>query len=55
MIRVLEEEEGDRSVSHVSYEVQQGEKFLIPEGVTLQYFNFNDRTTRPFFAVAPNL
>ena len=55
MIRVLEEENGDRSVSHVSYEVQQGEKFLIPEGVTHQYFNFNDRTTRPFFAVAPSL
>ena len=55
MIRVSEEGESEKSVSQVSYEVLQGQKFLIPGGVKHQYFNFNDRTTKPFFAVAPAL
>jgi len=55
MIQVFDKEDSGKSVSHVSYEIQEGQKFLIPEGVEHQYFNFNDRTIRPFFAVAPGL
>ena len=56
MIQVLEgEDTTGKSVSHVSHEVQQGQKFLIPEGIRHQYFNFNDRAIRPYFAVAPRL
>jgi len=41
------------SVSHVAYEVNEGEKFFIPDGVEHQYFNLSDRLLRFLFAVAP--
>jgi mannose-6-phosphate isomerase-like protein (cupin superfamily) len=41
------------SVSHVAFEVNEGEKFFIPEGAQHQYFNLSDRILRFLFAVAP--
>jgi mannose-6-phosphate isomerase-like protein (cupin superfamily) len=42
------------SVSQVAYEVNEGEKFFIPEGSEHQYFNLSDRLLRFLFAVAPD-
>jgi mannose-6-phosphate isomerase-like protein (cupin superfamily) len=53
-VRVASPDDIPESVSHVAYEVNQGEKFFIPEGVEHQYFNLSDRMLRFLFAVAPD-
>jgi quercetin dioxygenase-like cupin family protein len=38
-----------------TFEVQEGDAFLIPEGTRHQYANFTDKTIRAVFAVAPQI
>ena len=52
-LRVAGPDDIPESVSHVAYEVNEGEKFFIPEGLKHQYFNLSDRLLRFLFAVAP--
>ena len=53
VIKINERKTGNKSVSRRSYEIEQGGKFLIPEGVEHQYFNFNKDITVALFSVAP--
>jgi len=48
-------EEDERTVSHMCYQVDQGQKCLIPEGTRHQYINFTEDTVKVFFSVAPSL
>ncbi|MFQ6066999.1 MAG: cupin domain-containing protein [bacterium] len=50
-----EEKEDEKSATHMSHLVEQGEKMLIPEGTRHQYLNFTNAPLRMFFAVAPKL
>jgi mannose-6-phosphate isomerase-like protein (cupin superfamily) len=52
-VRVAGPDDIPESVSHLAYEVNEGEKFFIPEGVEHQYFNLSDRLLRFLFVVAP--
>ena len=54
-VRILEPGSGDQSVSHTSFEILPGQKFLIPEGVLHQYFNFAPKPITCNFSVAPGL
>jgi mannose-6-phosphate isomerase-like protein (cupin superfamily) len=45
----------DESVSHTSFEILAGQKFLIPEGTSHQYFNFAPKPITCNFSVAPGL
>lgn len=38
-----------------TFEVQEGDAFLIPEGTKHQYVNFTDKTVKAVFAVAPGI
>ena len=42
-----------KSVSHLAYEVNVGQKFFIPENLKHQFFNLSDKTLRFLFAIAP--
>ena len=49
------EKEDKDNASFMSYQVQQSEKMLIPEGTKHQYLNFTEEVIKVFFAVAPRL
>jgi len=53
VIKIVEKDSGSKSVSARSFEIEQGGKFLIPEGVEHQYFNFNEVAAVALFSVAP--
>ena len=54
-IRIFEPGVEEKSVSQTSYEVLPGQKFLIPEGITHQYFNFMHKPLTCNFSVAPEI
>ncbi|HEB30038.1 MAG TPA: cupin domain-containing protein [Spirochaetes bacterium] len=54
-IMVLNELEDETAVSRKAYEVNEGEKFIIPEGYKHQYFNLGKGMTEALFAIAPGL
>jgi quercetin dioxygenase-like cupin family protein len=45
----------DESVLHESYEIDEGEQFLMPEGVKHRYLNFSNNVVEALFAIAPEL
>lgn len=54
VMRIYKDKE-ETSVLQESFEVHENEKFLVPEGVKHQYFNFTDKVIKLIFAVAPDL
>ena len=55
-IQVYEKENDDNeSVIHESYEVEEEEQFLIPEGFKHRYLNFSDSVVEAIFGIAPEL
>ena len=54
-IVVLSELEDEKAVSRRAYEVNDGEKFIIPEGYKHQYFNLDKGMTEILFTIAPGL
>ena len=55
MVRIFEDDDDLSSVSNSSFEVLEGQKFLIPEGYKHQYLNCTDRLVKVLFMVAPEL
>ena len=45
----------DESVLHESYEINEDEQFLMPEGVKHRYLNFSNNVVEALFAIAPEL
>ena len=54
-IIILSELKDEKAVSRKAYELQEGERFLIPEGFKHQYFNLGKSMTEVLFTVAPGL
>lgn len=54
-IKTFEKAGESESLIQDVYEVSKGEKFVIPEGVKHQYFNFSEEIVNIIFAVAPEL
>ena len=54
-IVILNELEDENSVSRKAYELEEGGRFLIPEGYKHQYFNLGKDMTEVLFTIAPEL
>ena len=54
-IIILSELKDEKAVSRKAYELQEGERFLIPEGFKHQYFNLGKGMTEVLFTVAPGM
>ncbi|MCL4415765.1 MAG: cupin domain-containing protein [Actinobacteria bacterium] len=54
-IVVLSELENEKAVSRKAYEVDEGGRFLIPEGSKHQYFNLGIGMAELLFTIAPGL
>lgn len=54
-IVVLSELEDEAAVSRKAYAVEEGQKFLIPEGYKHQYFNLGKGLAEILFTIAPEL
>lgn len=54
-IVVLSELEDEKAVSRKAYELDEGGRFLIPEGYKHQYFNLGKGITEVLFTIAPGL
>jgi mannose-6-phosphate isomerase-like protein (cupin superfamily) len=52
---ILNELEDEKAVSRKAHEVQEGQKFLIPEGYAHQYCNLGAGLSRILFTIAPGL
>lgn len=52
---ILDELEDAAAVSRTAHEVQEGQKFLIPEGYAHQYCNLGAGLSRILFTIAPGL
>ena len=56
LIEEMEAQGGEgKSVSTARYEVQEGERFLIPEGWTHRYYNPETSSAKLLFTIAPGL
>jgi dTDP-4-dehydrorhamnose 3,5-epimerase-like enzyme len=54
-IQVYEEGESEATVLHETFEVNEHEQFLIPEGFKHRYLNFSDEVVEAIFGIAPEL
>ena len=54
-IVILSELEDEKAVSRKAYEINEGGRFLIPEGFKHQYFNLGLGMAEILFTVAPDL
>ena len=54
-VQAIEDDDGDESVLHETYEINEGEQFLMPEGVKHRYLNFSNNVVEALFAIAPGL
>jgi mannose-6-phosphate isomerase-like protein (cupin superfamily) len=54
-VEILDKNKDESVVIHDSYEINTGEKFIIPEEVKHRYFNFSDEILEFIFGVAPEL
>jgi mannose-6-phosphate isomerase-like protein (cupin superfamily) len=54
-IVILSELADEKSVSRKAYELEEGGRFLIPEGYKHQYFNLGIGMTEVLFSIAPQL
>jgi len=53
VVKTVESAKDEGNISERSYEIREGEKFLIPEKIEHQYFNFTDKRVKAIFAIAP--
>ncbi len=54
-IQVYEEGESEATVLHETFEADEGEQFIIPEGFKHRYLNFSDGLVEAIFGIAPEL
>ena len=54
-VEVSGKNNNDSTVLHDSYEVDTGEKLIIPEGTKHRYLNFTDEIVEVLFGIAPEL
>jgi len=54
-VQAFDNNNDDESVLHESYEINEGEQFLMPEGIKHRYLNFSNNVVETLFAIAPEL
>ena len=54
-VQTYDKESNESSVLQETYEVNEGEQFLMPEGIKHRYLNFFDTVVEALFSVAPEL
>ena len=54
-VQAFDNNNDDESVLHESYEINEGEQFLMPEGIKHRYLNFSNNVVETLFAIAPKL
>ncbi|MEK6646622.1 MAG: cupin domain-containing protein [Candidatus Firestonebacteria bacterium] len=54
-VRIYKSGNSEESISQETYQINKGEKILIPEGVKHQYLNFGTEGTEFIFVIAPKL
>jgi len=56
IVKTYEQDNVDKnSVLHETFEINEGEQFLMPEGIIHKYLNFSNKVVKALFGIAPQL
>ena len=55
VVRVPADNDNPKDATYASYQIKEGEKFFIPEGVRHQYMNFTNEEVKVYVAIGPGL